>query len=50
MHHLTAYERRLTKMQEEIVGNENLTILGQANEGLANLDEDAGSAFGSIAE
>ncbi|MGP3991323.1 hypothetical protein [Streptomyces sp. 3N207] len=37
-------------MQEEIVGNERLSVLEEANEGIAGFDEDAGSTFRSTAE
>lgn len=50
MRHLTPYERRLTRLQEEIVGNERFSVWEEENEGSAGLDEDAGATLRMIAD
>lgn len=50
MGQLTPYERRLTRLQEEITGNERLSILVEQNAGIADLAEDAEEEFREIAE
>lgn len=50
MRHLTPYERRLTQMQEEIGGNERMSVWEEHNDGIARLDEDAGATLQVIAE
>ncbi|ADD45703.1 hypothetical protein [Stackebrandtia nassauensis] len=50
MRHLTPYERRLTRMQEEISGNERMSVWEEHNDGLADLDEDAEPTLRMIAD
>lgn len=47
---LTPYERRLTRLQEQIGRTERFAVWIDVNEGLADLAEDAGTAFAVIAE
>ncbi|MFW5418127.1 hypothetical protein J0910_16065 [Nocardiopsis sp. CNT-189] len=50
MRRLTPYERRFLQLQEEISGNERISILEEENEGIADFDEDPGEVFREIAE
>jgi hypothetical protein len=50
MRDLTPYERRLTHMQEEISGNERMSVWVEHNDGIAGFDEDAEATFRVIAD